>query len=109
MQLFLSNESVPHDTPLVGYVSVKGNPTPPKHILEPLSTAELNTNYTHEYLAMCLVTSDQGVDVREWIDHYLRLGVGRFYIFDHSTTSVVSAFADLVFMGVVEYELVPVS
>lgn len=115
MQLYLTNESIPaedqplSDTPLVQDPLIEGNPLPPQTLLRPLTPTELLIRPTHEYVAVCLITSDQGEDVREWINHYLRLGVGRFYIFDHSHTSIVAAFADLVYLGVVEYEPVPVS
>ena len=38
----------------------------------------------------------QHADIREWLEHHLRLGVGKFYIFDNSTLPMLPAFADLV-------------
>ena len=38
----------------------------------------------------------QHSDVREWLDHHFRLGVGKVYIFDNSTQSMLPVFADLV-------------
>ena len=58
---------------------------------------------------MCLVTSDTGAEVREWLEHYLRLGVGHFYVFDHNKQPISDAMPDLISGNIVEYFPVPVS
>ena len=50
---------------------------------------------------MCLVTSDSGAEVREWLEHYLRLGVRRFYVFDHNKQPILNAMLDLRQRGIV--------
>ena len=50
-----------------------------------------------EYLAMCLAVKDQHADIREWLEHHLRLGVGKFYIYDNnSSRPMLPEFFDLV-------------
>ena len=54
---------------------------------------------------MCLVVKDEAQDVVEWIEHHQALGVGKFYIFDHgSTTPLLKQLYPLVHSGVVTYE-----
>lgn len=86
-----------------------GGIEPARVRLPKLSPAQLRATHTHAYLAMCVVTDDKGSDVREWIDHYLKLGVGHFYIHQQSSTWSVTGLADLVLQGLVEYELIAVS
>ena len=40
------------------------------------------------YLAMCLITRDS-VDLRDWVQHYLDLGVSKIYVFDHNSSTPV--------------------
>ena len=42
------------------------------------------------YLAMCLITRDS-VDLREWVQHYVDLGVSKVYVFDHNSTTWLSS------------------
>ena len=50
-----------------------------------------------EYLAMCLAVKDQHADIREWLEHHQRLGVGKFYIYDNnSSRPMLPEFFDLV-------------
>lgn len=46
---------------------------------------------------MCLAVKDQHADIREWLEHHQRLGVGKFYIFDNnSSRPMLPEFFDLV-------------
>ena len=38
----------------------------------------------------------QHTDIREWLEHHLRLGVGKFYVYDNSTIPMLAMFQDLV-------------
>jgi len=54
--------------------------------------------------AVCLVVRNQHADIREWLEHHLALGAGRFYVFDNNSTApMLDAVLDLVQAGVVEY------
>ncbi|GAB4816169.1 hypothetical protein N2152v2_003215 [Parachlorella kessleri] len=37
------------------------------------------------YVAMCLVVRDQQEDIEEWVEHHLRLGVGKIYVWDNGS------------------------
>ncbi|KAK9814278.1 hypothetical protein WJX72_003319 [[Myrmecia] bisecta] len=57
-----------------------------------------------QYFAMCLVVKNQAEDVREWVDHHRSIGAGKFYVFDHNSTSpMLPVLADYVQQGLVEY------
>ena len=44
------------------------------------------------YLALCLAAKDQHLDLREWLDHHLALGVSKIYLFDdHSDPPMLPA------------------
>ena len=106
--LELPKEAI-HNDPLVKDANIAGNAVPPRTALLPLNATELQMPHTAQYVAMCLVSSETGEEVREWLDHYLRLGVDKFYVFDHNAVAIMPAFADLVELGIVEYQAVPVS
>lgn len=38
------------------------------------------------YLAICLGVKDQNEDLREWIQYHQSIGVGKFYVFDDSSS-----------------------
>ena len=45
-----------------------------------------------QYLALCLAAKDQHLDLREWLDHHLALGVSKIYLFDdHSDPPMLPA------------------
>ena len=53
---------------------------------------------------MCLIVRDQREYILEWVEHYLKLGVGRIYLYDHgSDPALIPSVAHLVEEGVVEY------
>jgi hypothetical protein len=55
--------------------------------------------------AVCLVVRNQHADIREWLEHHVALGVGRFYVFDNnSTRPMLDTVLDLVQAGVVDYQ-----
>ena len=55
---------------------------------------------TEAYLSMCLVTRDQNEDLREWIEYHMRLGAGKFYVFDdNSKEPVIHKILDLIDAG----------
>ncbi len=55
--------------------------------------------------AVCLVVRNQHADIREWLEHHMALGVGRFYVFDNnSTRPMLDTVLDLVQAGVVDYQ-----
>ena len=52
------------------------------------------------YLAICLGVKDQNEDLREWITYHQSIGVGKFYIFDDSSSiPAAEALQDLVQEG----------
>ena len=58
------------------------------------------------YLAMCLITRDS-VDLRDWLQHYLDLGVSKVYVFDHnSSTPVIKQVWDYVEEQTVVYHYI---
>lgn len=58
------------------------------------------------YVAMCLVTRD-ATDMRDWIEHYLHLGISKFYLFDHnSSTPVIKELWDYAVEGTVVYHYI---
>lgn len=57
------------------------------------------------YLAVCVVVRDQTADIRYWLEYHKWLGVDKFYVFDHnSTTPVMPALFDHIQAGTVEYQ-----
>ena len=55
------------------------------------------TSHGSNYVAMCLAVKDQHADIREWLEHHMRLGVGKFYIYDNnSSRPMLPEFFDLV-------------
>ena len=55
--------------------------------------------------AVCLVVRNQHADIREWLEHHIALGVGRFYVFDNnSTRPMLDTVLDLVQAGTVDYQ-----
>ena len=59
-------------------------------------------------MAFCLVVKDD-TDVGDWVDyHHLRLGVSRFYVFDHGSNPRLShVLARHIHSGLVVYEYAP--
>jgi hypothetical protein len=57
-----------------------------------------------DYLAMCLIVKDQPEDTVEWIEYHRRIGVTKFYVFDHnSTVPLIKQLYGYVEAGIVEY------
>lgn len=57
------------------------------------------------YVAMCLIVKDQPRDVVEWVHHHQRIGVGKFYVFDHnSSVPLVKELHPLIEAGAVRYQ-----
>ena len=53
---------------------------------------------------MCLIVRDQREYILEWVEHYLKLGVGRIYLYDDgSDPAIIPAIGHLVEEGVVQY------
>eukprot|EP00891_Asterochloris_glomerata_P005717 jgi/Astpho2/5717/e_gw1.00079.119.1_t len=60
-----------------------------------------------QYLALCLAAKDQHLDLREWLDHHLALGVSKIYLFDdHSDPPMLPAVTSYVEAGLVNYHYV---
>ena len=58
------------------------------------------------YVAMCLITRDSN-DLRDWIHHYLNLGVSKVYLFDHnSSIPVIKQVWDYVVEDTVVYHYI---
>ena len=58
------------------------------------------------YVAMCLITRDS-TDLRDWIRHYLDLGVSKVYLYDHnSSTPVIKQIWDYVVENTVVYHYI---
>ena len=69
-------------------MSVTTSPGPPK------ATGSLAAPAVQpeQYLALCLAAKDQHLDLREWLDHHLALGVSKIYLFDdHSDPPMLPA------------------
>jgi Glycosyltransferase family 92 len=48
-------------------------------------------------------------DVREWVEHHVRMGAGKIYIIDHgSTVPVQDSIQDYIYAGTVDYAYVTV-
>ena len=66
-----------------------------------------NTLYDNAYFAMCLITKNDNLDLREWIEYHHRKGCDKFYISDHnSTVPVLDSILDYVQIGLVDYNYV---
>eukprot|EP00887_Chlorella_sp_A99_P003217 scaffold9.g3217.t1 len=56
------------------------------------------------FLAMCLIARDAHADLLEWINHHLRLGATKIYLWDHgSKPPMRHVIAGYIAAGVVEY------
>ncbi|KAL4447479.1 hypothetical protein ABPG75_004698 [Micractinium tetrahymenae] len=57
------------------------------------------------YVAICVVARDAHADLLEWVNHHLRLGVSKIYLWDHASDppmeSVVKGFISA---GIVQYQ-----
>ncbi len=57
----------------------------------------------HNYLGLCVIV----LDLRDFVDHYMALGVSNIHIFDHnSSTPAIKQFWDYAKAGIVEYHYI---
>ena len=60
----------------------------------------------HDYVGMCAIVRDS-LDLRDFVDHYMSLGVNKIYIFDHnSSIPVIKQLWDYAEAGIVEYHYI---
>ncbi len=60
----------------------------------------------HNYVGLCAIIRDS-LDLRDFVDHYVSLGVIKIYIFDHnSSTPVIKQLRDYTEAGIVEYHYI---
>lgn len=72
-----------------------------------LNFLELIIAFDDAYFAICLFVRDE-LDLSEWIEYHHRLGVDKFYIYDHNSTSpLVNSILPHVHAGYVDYKFIP--
>ena len=70
------------------------------------AVAERSSAGPDGYVAMCLVSRD-ATDLRDWVQHYLNLGISKVYLFDHnSSIPVIKQVWDYVVEDTVVYHYI---
>lgn len=76
---------------------------PCKHIrASQLAVYGLATQSRMATASDCLIGT-QAAELRHWISHHARLGVGKMYIFDESAVSLEASLQDFIQSGLVAY------
>ena len=60
-----------------------------------------------DYFAICVCAKDQHDDIQEWVEHYERIGAGKLYVFDDSSSpSMLDQLKHFIQSGLVEYHFI---